>query len=146
MINEIEQTKDHLRYLSIGFYIFSGFIALFSMIWLIYVVFGMAMMIGGGSQGEGGAVAGGAILTVVGLVIMGLFLTFAGLNVYAGRSLMSRNRWTFIFVVGCIDLVFFIPFGTILGIFTIILLMKEPTKQLFGQGIQQIPNTPPDWR
>jgi hypothetical protein len=48
----------------------------------------------------------------------------------AGRALAKRRRYWFAFVIACIECIF-LPFGTILGVFTIIVLSRESTKQLF---------------
>src|SRR6266496_1341209 len=49
----------------------------------------------------------------------------------AGRSLAKHTRYWFAFVMACIECLF-IPFGTILGVFTIIVLSRESVKTLFG--------------
>jgi len=48
----------------------------------------------------------------------------------AGRSLALRKRYTFAFIIACIECLFF-PFGTILGVFTIVTLSRESVKALF---------------
>ena len=48
----------------------------------------------------------------------------------AGRSLARQRRYLFAFVIACLEC-FFIPFGTILGVFTIIVLSRESVKTLF---------------
>jgi hypothetical protein len=57
--------------------------------------------------------------------------TLAILMIVAGRKLARRASRLFCLVVAGIECIF-MPFGTILGIFTIIVLMKEPVKELFG--------------
>jgi len=61
-------------------------------------------------------------------MVFALFLTFAG------RSLSRRKHYWFAFVVGCIECIF-VPFGTILGVFTIIVLSRESVKTLFSPRI-----------
>ena len=48
----------------------------------------------------------------------------------AGRSLARQRHYWFAFVIACVECIF-IPFGTILGVFTIIVLSRESTKKLF---------------
>jgi hypothetical protein len=50
----------------------------------------------------------------------------------AGIFLGRRKHYTFCLVMGCIECVFF-PFGTALGVFTILVLVRESVKQLFGK-------------
>jgi hypothetical protein len=41
----------------------------------------------------------------------------------------------------------FMPFGTVLGVFTIIVLVRDSVKALFnGINPQQFGNTPPSWQ
>ncbi|PYI82572.1 MAG: hypothetical protein DMF09_14100 [Verrucomicrobia bacterium] len=62
-------------------------------------------------------------------MVFALFLTFAG------RSLSRRKHYWFAFVVACIECIF-IPFGTILGVFTIIVLSRESVKTLFSSAAE----------
>ena len=56
--------------------------------------------------------------------------TFAALLAFAGRSLSQRKRYTFCLVMACVACLN-MPFGTVLGIFTIIVLMRPSVKALF---------------
>jgi len=67
--------------------------------------------------------------------VLGAFFFLTGLVIaicilIAGRSLARQRRYWFAFIVACIECLF-IPFGTILGVFTIIVLSREPVKALF---------------
>jgi hypothetical protein len=55
---------------------------------------------------------------------------FAVVVFLAGRFIASRKHYTFCFVVACIECMF-MPFGTVLGVFTIIVLMRQSVKNLF---------------
>src|SRR5438128_6559299 len=48
----------------------------------------------------------------------------------AGRSLSRREGYSFALVIACIECLF-IPFGTILGVFTIVVLSRESVKASF---------------
>ena len=50
----------------------------------------------------------------------------------AGRSLACRRHYMFCLVAAGVECTF-MPFGTILGVFTIIVLQKPSVKELFGQ-------------
>jgi hypothetical protein len=74
---------------------------------------------------------------------LGSFLFLLGIAIaicilMAGRSLAKHTRYWFAFVVACIECLF-IPFGTILGVFTIIVLSRESVRVLFFQpsGVTQ---------
>jgi hypothetical protein len=48
----------------------------------------------------------------------------------AGRSLAFHKRYSFALVIACVECLF-VPFGTILGVFTIVALSRGPVKALF---------------
>ena len=71
-------------------------------------------------------------------VVMGAFfivcgLTFAGFVLAAGRCLARRKAYTFCLVMGCVECLF-MPFGTVLGVFTILVLNRASVKKMFPQG------------
>ena len=73
-------------------------------------------------------------------VVLGIFLFFIGVVfaivlAFAGRSLSRLKHYWFAFVVACIECIF-IPFGTILGVFTIIVLSRESVKTLFSSAAE----------
>jgi hypothetical protein len=64
----------------------------------------------------------------------GIFLLGQSLAIciiIAGRFLAQHKRYLFVFVVACCQCVF-MPFGTVLGVFTIVLLSRESVKSAFG--------------
>jgi hypothetical protein len=50
----------------------------------------------------------------------------------AGRNLAQQRRYTFCLVIAGL-LCIFIPFGTVLGVFTIVVLVRPSVKALFEQ-------------
>ena len=75
----------------------------------------------------------------VGIFLFLLGAVFALVLAFAGRSLSRRKRYWFALVVACIECIF-IPFGTILGVFTIIVLSRESVKTLFSIETTQAPH------
>jgi cytochrome bd-type quinol oxidase subunit 2 len=76
-------------------------------------------------------------------IALGALFFLAGLAMaicilLAGRSLTGRKRSWFAFVVSCVECLFF-PFGTILGVFPIIVLSRESVKALFSAETAQVP-------
>jgi hypothetical protein len=51
--------------------------------------------------------------------------------ILTGRFLAQRLHYTFCFVIAAIACVF-VPFGTVLGIFTILVLVRPSVKQMFA--------------
>jgi hypothetical protein len=58
--------------------------------------------------------------------------------VMAGRSLALRKRYSFTLVIACVECLF-VPFGTILSVFTIVALSRESVKRLFATAHVQRP-------
>lgn len=129
------QDEQHLRLLSIFHYIVGGFSALIACFPLIHLGLGLAMLFSpeffSGKPGEQPppAIVGGLFICVGGL----LFLVGQALAVsiiMSGRFLSQRKRYWFVFVIACLQCALF-PFGTVLGVFTIIVLSRESVKELF---------------
>jgi hypothetical protein len=73
----------------------------------------------------------GWIFAVLGSLLFLTGIAMAICILIAGRSLALRKRYLFVLVMGCIECLF-IPFGTILGVFTVIVLSRESVKALFS--------------
>lgn len=124
--------EEHLRLLSVFHYIVGGLATLFSFFPLIYAAFG-AFMLYASAHPQG--VPPPPFLGWIFIGIGGFFF-FAGealvaCIVLAGRFIVRRRRYWFVFVTACVQCLFF-PFGIILGVFTIIVLSRASVKQLFG--------------
>lgn len=129
----VDQDEEHLRLLSILYYVWGGLTAFFSCFGVIYAVFGGVMMITAAAQTQNGPPAWfGAIFFLIGGFVVLLAGTIAGLTIWTGRNLQLRKRYTFCIVMACVSCLS-IPIGTALGVFTIIVLMRPSVKQLFGQ-------------
>ena len=125
------QEEQYLDVLSIFHYVLGGLIALFSSIFLLHVAMGIAMLMGDFNGEQGPPQVFGLIFTIFpALFVLGGW-TLGGFVVAAGRKLKRRRSHTFCFVVAAVECML-MPLGTILGVFTIITLMKEPVKDLFA--------------
>jgi hypothetical protein len=65
-------------------------------------------------------------------VLMALGATLAACIAVAGRFLSQRRRYLFCLVMACVMAALSMPFGTVLGVFTIIVLMRPTVKAAFG--------------
>jgi hypothetical protein len=132
----MNQDKEHLRLLAIFHYVVAGLAALFSFFPLLYTTVG-AIFIFAARHGtpkpgeEPPREFIGWILAIVGSLLFLLGVAIAICILIAGRSLAKRTRYWFALVVACIECLF-IPFGTILGVFTIVVLSRESVKALFS--------------
>lgn len=152
MNNQISQDRDHLRILSICHYVFAGlciFPFLYGFIYMFMGIFVGAMIAADthSTNGPPPALFGG-IFVVIGLIISGIALTIGIAAIKAGRNLSGATGRTFAFVFACIICVF-VPFGTLLGVFTLIVLSRDSVKALFdgaAAGVQNFGAEPPNWR
>jgi hypothetical protein len=126
--------NDHLRLLSIFHYVFGGITAFFSCIPIIHVVLGLLFILAPEKFGHGGNQPPpefiGFLFVIVGGAVIILGWTFSALVVIAGRCIASRTHYTFCFVMACIECLS-VPFGTVLGVFTILVLNRPSVKELF---------------
>ena len=68
---------------------------------------------------------------IFGIILIGTGLVSA-LTVYAGRCLQKRKHRIFVYVVSGINCMF-IPYGTLLGVFTIIVMGSSTAQEEFKQ-------------
>ena len=127
---------QYLRLLSIFHYVVGGLTALFACFPLIHLGVGLAMVFSpdffhtkAGEQPPPQAI--GWLFTCIGGFMFLAGQTMAVSTVVAGRFIARRKRYWFIFVMACIECAFF-PFGTVLGVFTILTLSRETVKRLFS--------------
>jgi hypothetical protein len=131
----MNQDAEHLRLLSIFHYVIAGVAAFCSFVPLIYTAVGVVFVAlshhppTNPSQQPPPAALGWAFVGL-GIFLFLLGTAFALVLAFAGRSLSRRKCYWFAFVVACMECIF-IPFGTILGVFTIIVLSHESVKTLF---------------
>jgi hypothetical protein len=130
------QDEEHLRILSILYYVLGGLAAFGGLIPLLWVFFGVLMVAGGmGSSGPGGppvAVMGWIFICVAGFISL-IMLSLAGLKLYAGYCLGQRKAYMYCFVIACLTCIH-MPLGTLLGVFTIIVLNRPSVKDMFYGG------------
>jgi hypothetical protein len=125
------QDQDHLRMLSIFHYIVGGITALFSLFPLIHLAIGLAMVTGKLEGTDQDARMFGWIFVIFAALFIAFGLTLAGFIVYAGRCLQQRRRHLLCMVVAALSCMM-MPFGTVLGVFTLVTLSKPSVKALFA--------------
>ncbi|HWY76341.1 MAG TPA: hypothetical protein VN281_12025 [Verrucomicrobiae bacterium] len=126
--------NEHLKLLAIFHYIAGGLAAFFSCIPFIHLAIGLALMFAPqqfGSPNNRPPQFLGMFFVLIASFIILLGWTQAILMFLCGRFISRRAHHTFCFVVGCVECLF-MPFGTILGVFTIIVLIRPSVKELFG--------------
>lgn len=131
----MEQDKEHLRILSILHYVLGGITALFSLFPVIHLMFGLALVFAPQSFSPQGSPAPPPVFgwILVGFAALAILigLSVAGAIVLNGRYLADRKNYTFCIVVAAIECMM-APMGTALGVFTIVVLMRDSVKEMFA--------------
>jgi hypothetical protein len=105
-------------------------------------------MLSGGFNGPGNSgppAALGWVFIAVGGGIMLVLWTLAGCLLFAGRCLARQKAYMFCFVVACLSCLQ-MPLGTLLGVFTLIVLSRPSVKDRF-EAVRHgaDPDTPRDY-
>jgi len=135
--------EEHLRLLSIFHYVVGGLAALFALFPIFHLIFGLFLILapkkfaGNGHDQPPAALIGWFfVIFAVAFIVIGW--TFAAFVLTVGRFLVRRKHYTFCFVMAAIECLF-MPFGTVPGVFTIMVLVREPVKQLFEPNAPSSP-------
>lgn len=138
----MNQDKEHLRLLAIFHYVVAGFAAILSFFPLLYSVIGGFLLYAARHPGPRNQEPPPEVLGWAFIVLGALFflagVTMAICILIAGRSLALGKRYSFALVMACIECLF-IPFGTILGVFTIVVLSRESVRGLFSTASAEAP-------
>lgn len=134
-----QRDLEHLRVLSILHYVFGGLSLLGICGSVIYLVFGTIILSVGPENmpdvqdDEAAAMqVMGVVMVVLGGCITVLLLVWGVATLIAGYSLNAHKNLTLCYVVAVINCLS-IPLGTLLSIFTFIVLSRPSVRQLFEQ-------------
>ena len=129
--------EEHLRLLALGHYISGALCIAFASFFIIHFVFlgfiATSPELFGPPSVNHPAPPGGLLRIFA--VVLGAFIlagwAFGALTIYVGRCIKRRTRRTLTFVVACLNLLF-VPVGTVLGVFTLIVLTRPSVKRLYS--------------
>jgi hypothetical protein len=124
---------EHLRLLSIFHYIAGAFLAFFGCFAIIYIVLGAVIAAGKlpSNNSQSAPTAVGWIFVAVGVFGMVFAWGLATCLFLFGRYMQRRRHLTFSIVVAAISCLQ-IPFGTVLGVFTLIVLSRRSVKTMYA--------------
>ena len=125
----------HLDLLSLFHYILAGITAFFSCMPFLHVFMGVAMISGKffeEANGSGPPPFIGWLFVIMGSVFILIGWCLAVFMFVTGKKLKRRRNRMFCMVVAGVECIF-MPFGTILGVFTIIALSKDSIKEIFAE-------------
>jgi hypothetical protein len=138
------QDEEHLNILAILHYVYGGLVALGGCFPLIYVGLGAFVVsesMKPRNPGNAPPPEMGYFFIVFGLLFSLFLWAVAGLVITSGRYLSRRRNWMFCLIIAALECVN-MPLGTILGVFTIIVLVRPSVKELF-QG-RLVPDARPN--
>jgi hypothetical protein len=129
--------EEHLRLLAIFHYVVAALGAMFASLPLVHVALGVMMISHPGwmrsGQNEPPPAAVGYLFIFLGGIFVLMGWAAAICTFVSGRLLAKRRRRMFSFIVAAL-LCMFMPFGTVLGIFTIIVLSRESVQRLYQRS------------
>ena len=139
---------QHLRLLSIFYYIVGGLATLVACIPFIHVGLGIAMVAGlfehAATKGEPPPAWLGWIFIAGGSLFILLGWSFAIALLVTGRRLQQKRHYLFCLIMAGLACLCQ-PMGMVLGAFTIIVLIRPSVKELFARSVDtpvsQVPST-----
>jgi hypothetical protein len=127
-----DRDREHLKLLSIFYYVLGGLSALGALVPIIHLVIGIGLLTAALDGSHGGPPAFfGAFFIIIALFVMLTSAVTAVLEFLEGWFLSQHRHHTFCVVVAAISCIG-VPLGTILGVFTLIVLMRPSVKGGFG--------------
>lgn len=129
---QTQRDSDHLRLLGIFYYVSAGLTGMGLLVGMIYLVLGVVLGGVAMADGEEEAVIMGAVFGGTGLLIVLLTGVMIVLEIMAGRCLMSDRGRVFCMVVAALNCMSF-PTGTVLGVFTFIVLSRPSVQARFAR-------------
>ena len=126
----MNQDEQNLKLLSVFHYVLAGLTAVFSCIFFVHVFIGIAMLTGAFDAQDAPPRVFGWIFTLLPSFMILCGWALSVLMVIAGRKLARHKSRIYCLVIAALECMN-MPFGTVLGIFTIVVLMKDSVKKLF---------------
>lgn len=137
---------QYLKILSIFYYVVGGILAVFACFPIIHFIVGLMMLVAPNKMSGSGppppAFVGWMFVLIAGLIILSGWAMAVAL-MFAGWYLRRCEHYIFCLIMAGVACLFH-PLGTILGVFTIILLIRPTVKELFETGIPAEQERDPD--
>jgi len=132
----MDTTEHDLKLLSIGYFVQGGIVTFYALLAACYVGFLgaiFAIITKSASADQRNHIPPGLlpVIAAIGTAIVCIALAAGVCLLYAGVSLRKRRNRTFLLVMATLSCLF-VPYGTILGIFTFIVLQRPTARALFG--------------
>lgn len=135
----MSQDTEQLQLLAILHYVLAGIMALGAIAPCLYLLVGVFLVSAGpNSHGPSAEGFGWFVIALGGAAFLAV-LFVATLVAFSGRSIQRRRNRTYCLVVAAISCLF-MPLGTALGVFSLVVLTRESVRELFeasDDGYQQ---------
>jgi hypothetical protein len=135
MESSTDQDREHLRLLTLFYYIWAGFQSLGGLIGLAFVGVG-AFIVSSPQIAQANNPPPpwfGAIFAGIGALVFVAVEGMAALPFFTGRFLDRRQHHTFCVVISALNCMS-LPLGTALGVFSILVLQRSSVKALFARS------------
>jgi hypothetical protein len=134
----MNQDNEHLNLLAVFHFVLAGLGAFVACFPILHLVIGIVVLVAPASieipdEAQIPRVLFGVLFTVIPLTIILVGWTIAFLIYRAGRCLQRHESYTFCLVMAGV-MCLFMPLGTALGVFTIIVLMRPTVKTMFEEA------------
>jgi hypothetical protein len=139
----LDKDTEHLRLLTIFYYVNAGLSALSAFFAMVFIAMGLvfATVTKSGNTGNPPPLFVGYALLIVGAALLLVGLAFSASLALVGRFLSQRRHRVFCLVIAALDCLSF-PYGTVLGVFTFMVLMRPSVQALFGSAPPPLPAAP----
>lgn len=136
---------SHLSTLSVCHFIWGGLLGLFACIPIIHIVIGVMFMTGGFPTTSPASPTPppfdprlfGLLFIVFGAVAVLLGWLLAGFTIASGFFIRRRRRRMWSIVIAAINCTIF-PFGTVLGVFTLMVLLRDSVRVAYEPSNQPV--------
>jgi hypothetical protein len=130
----VANDTENLRLLSVFHYVVAGLAGLFSLFPIFHITMGALLVAGklGDPNEQSADRLFGTLFIIMGICLLVIGFAYAVCMALAGRYLTQHRNYVFCLVMAALSCAFF-PFGTVLGVFTIIVLQKDSVRQMFNR-------------
>lgn len=137
MPTTLQQKKNYLDILAVFHYVNGGLTALMALVALAFLGIGLGAATSWGNDWE---MEVGCSMIAVMVFVFVLVGGYAVLNLLAGRALQTRRHTVLVMItsgVNCLN----VPLGTLLGIFTLVLISDPEVRWMFDGEVGGPPAT-----
>lgn len=122
--------REHLKLLTLFHYVSGGFTLAMGLLFGLWLAFMSAMLAMIGEQAEEMPEFFPGVLLAVFGVFLAMFIALGVLEILSGWFISKRRNRLFAIIVAIPNLLF-IPYGTLLSLFTILVLERPSVKETF---------------